>query len=173
MTTDWAIRAFYNYKTPSVWTSQSVERSDSLQWWYVFFWSRVWRFENEWKMMICWTIVLIAKYTEYHLPSHIPYLEHTQIPADHGPRAGTRRYHTDICWPDLLNISYLRSHWEEFSLKKVRLSVIPWEVSRKSVFWWCMVKLANEAWRASEGDKKCKITVWNEKTKTLPLFDRC
>ena len=36
-----------------------------------------------------------------------------------------------------------------------------------------MVKLANEAWGASKEDKKCKITVWKEKTKTLPLFDRC
>ena len=35
------------------------------------------RLDNEWNILICCTIVLIAKYTEYHLPSHIPYLEHT------------------------------------------------------------------------------------------------
>ena len=43
--------------------------------------------DNEWTILICCIIVLIAKYTEYHLPTHIPYLEHTQgrpvLPAYH------------------------------------------------------------------------------------------
>ena len=160
------------------------------------------RMENEWNLLICCTIVLIAKYTEYHLPSHIPYLEHTPchkagqptsiwLPSSMQgtpPPPSSRHRRTEITLFDKYKYEISRLDWTQgrythwhmaggnFCSKLVKFeefSNSPQNSNVSLVFWWYMVKLANEAWWASKEDKKCTITVWREKTKTLPLYDRC